>query len=78
MTFAMDDKHKCRLLDEELPAITYNSGGTYTLGALLEAQASIFPNSLLQVPFKHKPFYLESLQLVLLHPRCLEQEPRRT
>ena len=26
--------HKCRLLDAEIPSITYNSGGTYTLGAL--------------------------------------------
>ena len=25
--------HKCRLLDAEIPSITYNSGGTYTLGA---------------------------------------------
>ena len=24
--------HKCRLLDAEIPSITYNSGGTYTLG----------------------------------------------
>ena len=29
--------HKCRLLDTEIPAITYNSGGTYTLGALQQA-----------------------------------------
>ena len=39
LTFATADKHKCHLLDQELPAIGYNSGGTYTLGALLEAQA---------------------------------------
>ena len=32
-----DDYHKCNLLDQEIPAITYNSGGTYTLGALLQA-----------------------------------------
>jgi hypothetical protein len=25
------------LLQEEIPAITYNSGGTYTLGALMQA-----------------------------------------
>ena len=31
-------RHKCTLFEEEIPAITYNSGGTYTLGALLEAQ----------------------------------------
>ena len=29
--------HKCKLLDSEIPAITYNSGGTYTLGALQQA-----------------------------------------
>ena len=38
MTFAVAEKHKCLLLEQELPAIGYNSGGTYTLGALLEAQ----------------------------------------
>ena len=32
-----EDYHKCNLLDQEIPAITYNSGGTYTLGALLQA-----------------------------------------
>ena len=32
-----DAIHKCRLLDTEIPAITYNSGGTYTLGALQQA-----------------------------------------
>jgi hypothetical protein len=30
------ERHKCSLFEEEIPAITYNSGGTYTLGALLE------------------------------------------
>ena len=34
---AEDAIHKCRLLDTEIPAITYNSGGTYTLGALQQA-----------------------------------------
>ncbi len=29
--------HKCRLLEREIPAITYDSGGTYTLGALRQA-----------------------------------------
>eukprot|EP00095_Tigriopus_kingsejongensis_P000543 maker-scaffold212_size255419-snap-gene-0.10 protein:Tk00543 transcript:maker-scaffold212_size255419-snap-gene-0.10-mRNA-1 annotation:"hypothetical protein BRAFLDRAFT_103549" len=29
--------HKCFLVEEEIPAISYNSGGTYTLGALLQA-----------------------------------------
>ena len=46
-----EDYHKCNLLDQEIPAITYNSGGTYTLGALLQAidvfQVSIFDSSLL-------------------------------
>lgn len=32
-----DGIHKCRLLDSEIPSITYNSGGTYTLGALQQA-----------------------------------------
>ena len=38
MSFPDTKKHKCKLFEEEIPAITYNSGGTYTLGALLEAQ----------------------------------------
>ena len=29
--------HKCLLLEDEIPAISYNSGGTYTLGALMQA-----------------------------------------
>lgn len=32
------NQHKCKLFEDEIEAITYNSGGTYTLGALLEAQ----------------------------------------
>ncbi len=32
-----DGINKCRLLDSEIPSITYNSGGTYTLGALQQA-----------------------------------------
>ena len=32
------NQHKCKLFEEEIASITYNSGGTYTLGALLEAQ----------------------------------------
>ena len=39
MTRPSPGQHKCRLFEEEIPAITYNSGGTYTLGALIEAQA---------------------------------------
>ncbi|KAG8226943.1 hypothetical protein J437_LFUL004661, partial [Ladona fulva] len=31
--------HKCSLMQEELPRITYTGGGTYTLGAMLEAEA---------------------------------------
>ncbi|XP_076046526.1 sushi, von Willebrand factor type A, EGF and pentraxin domain-containing protein 1-like [Oratosquilla oratoria] len=31
--------HKCRLLDLQLPEIKYSGGGTYTLGAMLEAQS---------------------------------------
>ena len=33
------ERNKCTLLEREIPGITYNSGGTYTLGALIEAQA---------------------------------------
>ena len=36
MSVPVTSKHKCSLFEEEIPAITYNSGGTYTLGALLE------------------------------------------
>ena len=32
--------HKCSLLEEELPAIKYTGGGTFTLGAVQEAQVS--------------------------------------
>ena len=39
MTSPDIDKHKCTLFEREIPSITYNSGGTYTLGALIEAQA---------------------------------------
>ncbi|XP_046385384.1 sushi, von Willebrand factor type A, EGF and pentraxin domain-containing protein 1-like isoform X2 [Ischnura elegans] len=31
--------HKCSLMQEEFPRITYTGGGTYTLGAMLEAEA---------------------------------------
>jgi hypothetical protein len=30
--------HKCSMLEDELPAIRYTGGGTYTLGAMQEAQ----------------------------------------
>ena len=33
-----DDNHKCSLMEEELPKIEFSGGGTYTLGAVLEAQ----------------------------------------
>ena len=39
MTSPDIEKHKCTLFEREIPSITYNSGGTYTLGALIEAQA---------------------------------------
>lgn len=32
------DLHKCSLLHEQLPNITYTGGGTYTRGAILEAK----------------------------------------
>ncbi|XP_053395851.1 sushi, von Willebrand factor type A, EGF and pentraxin domain-containing protein 1-like [Mercenaria mercenaria] len=32
------DRHKCSLLEEDLRKIDYSGGGTYTLGALLEAK----------------------------------------
>ncbi len=32
-----DENHKCRLLEVDIPQITYDSGGTYTLGALRQA-----------------------------------------
>lgn len=32
--------HKCSLFDEQLPTISYQGGGTYTLGAVLKAQVS--------------------------------------
>ena len=36
-----DNKHhKCSILEEELPAIQYTGGGTFTLGAMEEAQVS--------------------------------------
>ncbi|XP_023320541.1 sushi, von Willebrand factor type A, EGF and pentraxin domain-containing protein 1 [Eurytemora carolleeae] len=41
MSVPVTTKHKCSLFESEIPAITYNSGGTYTLGALLEA-ADVF------------------------------------
>lgn len=32
------DNHKCRLLGEDVPRVRYTPGGTYTRGALLEAE----------------------------------------
>ncbi|XP_074641309.1 sushi, von Willebrand factor type A, EGF and pentraxin domain-containing protein 1-like [Tubulanus polymorphus] len=32
------EHHKCSLLEEQLPEIQYTGGGTFTLGAMLEAQ----------------------------------------
>lgn len=37
MTQPSNDYHKCLLIEEQIPAITYNSGGTYTLGAMMQA-----------------------------------------
>lgn len=34
----LDDKNKCTLLEEDVPNIQYVGGGTYTLGAFLEAK----------------------------------------
>lgn len=34
------NNHKCSLFEEQLPTITYQGGGTYTLGAVLQAQVS--------------------------------------
>ena len=31
------NQHKCKLFEDEMVSITYNSGGTYTLGALMAA-----------------------------------------
>lgn len=36
------NNHKCSLFEEQLPTITYQGGGTYTLGAVLQAQVSVF------------------------------------
>lgn len=33
-----EENHKCALLENQLPTITYQGGGTYTLGAMLQAQ----------------------------------------
>jgi len=46
-----DDKHKCSLYEEELPKIEYTGGGTYTLGAVLEAKVSV-------VNYLHRLFLL--------------------
>ena len=34
------DRHKCALLEKDLKRIDYTGGGTYTLGAFLEARVS--------------------------------------
>nr|CAD7255735.1 unnamed protein product [Timema shepardi] len=39
ITFPSAANHKCVLLHHELPTIHYTGGGTYTLGAVLEAQS---------------------------------------
>lgn len=40
VTQASEGNHKCSLLEVELPRIKYSGGGTYTLGAMIEAQVS--------------------------------------
>ena len=35
------DQHKCSLLQQDLPRVQYRGGGTYTLGAMRKAMASI-------------------------------------
>lgn len=35
------EKHKCTLIDDDLPNIRYRGGGTYTLGAFREAKVSL-------------------------------------
>jgi hypothetical protein len=37
MSFPRQERHKCSLFEEEIPAITYNSGGSYTLRSLLQS-----------------------------------------
>lgn len=53
VTQASQDNHKCSLLGQELPRIRYSGGGTYTLGALLEAQVcwSAYLEFCLLVPY---------------------------
>lgn len=41
-----DEKHKCSLLLEDLRNINYTGGGTYTLGAFLEARVRTLTNSI--------------------------------
>ena len=40
-----EDNHKCNLMEAEIPGIGYSSGGTYTLGALAEAQRILQVNT---------------------------------
>jgi hypothetical protein len=37
MSSPRQERHKCSLFEEEIPAITYNSWGTYTLGVLQQS-----------------------------------------
>lgn len=55
-------KHKCALLAEVIPQIQYAGGGTFTLGAFLEAKVSqIYPNIMADF------FYSEILSFII---RC--------
>lgn len=38
VSYPTEENHKCALLENQLPTITYQGGGTYTLGAMLQAQ----------------------------------------
>lgn len=47
-----EQNHKCSLFEEQLPTINYQGGGTYTLGAVLQAQVSdkfFLPNLLRRI-----------------------------
>jgi hypothetical protein len=41
ISFPSQKNHKCGLLHYELQSVKYTGGGTYTRGALLEAQVSL-------------------------------------
>ncbi len=68
MTRPSPNYHKCLLLEDEIPAITYNSGGTYTLGALMQA-IDVFQVTFLF--FRHKRSSLFFLvEICILQGQC--------